>query len=97
VYGFAPTTFPVLPSASYDLGTWNFDAEGDYEAAQAYIFRTSNGGLANLQQLLRGAFVGASLPALPLLGFAALAAGLVGIARCVLGPDTRRTRGCEIE
>ena len=71
----------VLPSTSYDLGTWNFDAEGDYEAARFYILRTSNGGLTNRQRLLRGAFVGASVPALPLLGIALLAAGLVVIAR----------------
>ena len=51
-------------------------AEGDYEAAQPYIFRTSNGGLSNTQFDLRGVFVGASLPALPLVGLGALAACL---------------------
>jgi len=66
----------ILPSATYDLGTWNFDAVGDYEAAQGYISRTSNGGLTNNGNLLRGALHGASLPALPLFSFGCLAIGL---------------------
>ena len=64
------------PSATYDLGTWNFDAVGDYQAQQPYIFRTSNGGLSNTQYDLRGVFVGSSLPALPLVALAVLAACL---------------------
>jgi hypothetical protein len=77
---------PTIESQTYDLGTWNFDTAGDYEAAQFLIFRTSNGGLSNNQQLFRGAFHGVSLPALPFVGFGALALGLVVIGgRAVLG------------
>jgi hypothetical protein len=86
--GFAhgATIFPVLPSDTYDLGTWSFDAAGDYQAADAYIQRTGNGGLTNSSYLLRGAFQGASLPALPLVGFGALTLGLVVIgSRSLLG------------
>jgi len=86
--GFAhgSTAAPVLPSSTYDLGTWSFDAEGDYSMDTAYIQRTSNGGLTNTRFTLRGAFVGANLPALPLIGFAALAVGLATIgARSLMG------------
>ena len=65
----------AAPSSTYDLGTWNFDAEGDYEASP-FIWRTTNGGSSNTRFDLRGGFVGASLPALPLVGLAALAACL---------------------
>jgi hypothetical protein len=79
--GFAHgSTIPQqLPSTTYDLGTWNFDSEGDYESASWYVRRTSNGGLSNQQSRLRGAFHGAGLPALPLIGFAALALGLATV------------------
>jgi hypothetical protein len=70
------TSVPTLNSPTYDLGTWNFDAEGDYEAESWFITGTNNGGLNNNQQLLRGSFVGASLPALPLVGFGSLAVAL---------------------
>jgi len=86
--GFAHgATIPtVLPSDTYNLGTWNFDAEGDYSAGLAHIQRTSNGGLQNSRYDLRGAFVGSALPALPLVGFGALALGLGVIgARAVVG------------
>ena len=86
--GFAhgQTVASLNPSTSYDLGTWSFDAEGDLEATTFYIVRTSNGGLLNTQELVRGSFVGASLPALPLLGFGTLALGLAAIgARSLLG------------
>ncbi len=78
-----PPPFP--PSATYDLGTWNFDAVGDYQAQQPYILRTSNGGIVNTQSDLRGVFVGASLPALPLVGLGALAA-------CLAVAGSRRLR-----
>jgi len=76
--GFAHgATIPrTLPSTSYDLGTWNFDAGGNLEAAQGLITRTSNGGLTNNGARYRGVFVGRQLPALPLLGFGALAVSL---------------------
>jgi len=75
-FGHGVTLIAALPSPTYDLGTWSFDAEGDYEAAGWYVRVTSNGGLSNNQERLRGAFVGAELPALPAAGFAALGAGL---------------------
>ena len=80
------TVLASLASETFDLGTWNFDAASDYEAAQIYIRRTSNGGMSNNSTLLRGAFQGASLPVLPLLGFVALAASLAVIGgRALLG------------
>lgn len=80
--GFAHgSTIPVsLPSDTYDLGTWNFDAVGDFEQSHFYIVRTTNGGTTNSGNLLSGALHGASLPALPLVGFGALACGLLAIA-----------------
>jgi hypothetical protein len=86
--GFAhsATIGPVLPSDTYDLGTWTFDAAGDYEASQWYITRTNNGGLSNTNYLLRGAFQGAGLPALPLVGFGVLALSLAAIGgRALVG------------
>ena len=69
----------TVQSSTYDMGTWSFDAEGDYEASP-YIARTSNGGLANTKQEFRGRFVGASIPALPLVGAAVLTLGLLTVA-----------------
>ena len=76
--GFAhgATTPRTLPSDSFNLGTWAFDADGDLQAASWVLNRTSNGGLSNNMELSRGAFVGAALPALPLVGFGALALSL---------------------
>ena len=70
-------TVPSAPpnSPTYDLGTWSFDAAGDLVASQ-YITGTHNGGTSNRQRLIRGAYVGSSIPALPLLGAGALALGL---------------------
>jgi len=68
---------PGPQSPTYDLGTWTFDAEGDLQAASSYIFFTSNGGTSNGQYLLRGTYVGGGVPAAPLFGIGALAAGLV--------------------
>jgi hypothetical protein len=80
------TQFPELPSNTYDLGTWAFDAVGDFEATQPFIFQTTNGGVTNSRALSRGAFVGASLPALPLVGFGALALSLAVIGgRALMG------------
>jgi hypothetical protein len=79
------TITPELASQTYDLGTWQFDSLGDMEA-DFYITATLNGGTANTASRLRGAFVGTSLPALPLVGFAALAAGLAAIGgRALMG------------
>jgi hypothetical protein len=85
-FAHGATIPPKSPSITYDLGTWNFDAVGNYQVDTPYVQRTSNGGLANSRYDLRGAFQGASLPVLPALGFAALAAGLAVIgSRSLLG------------
>jgi hypothetical protein len=85
-FAHGQTILPIMPSDTYNLGTWNFDAAGDYSAPQVYVQRTSNGGLQNSSYLMRGAFQGASLPALPLVGFGALALSLAVIGgRAVLG------------
>ena len=78
----------LQPSATVDLGTWSFDAAGDYEATP-YIAITTNGGTANALNELRGRFVGASLPALPFVGIATLAVAMlvVGVASSL--PDRR--------
>jgi len=79
------TPSPDSNSPTYDLGTWAFDAEGDFTALSNYINQTNNGGTSNRQFLLRGAFVGGSIPALPRVGAGALALGLlVAGARTVL-------------
>jgi hypothetical protein len=84
-YSHGSTVPVVLDSNTYDLGTWTFDSVGDYDGGY-YITRTFNGGIGNGQSRLRGAFLGASLPALPLIGFAGLAAGLAVVgARAMLG------------
>lgn len=71
-------TVPVPPinSPTYDLGTWTFDSNGNFQAASAYIWGTFNGGVSNTQSLLRGSFVGGGVPAIPLFGVGALAVGL---------------------
>ena len=82
------TVGPIVNSSTYDLGTWTFDTEGDYEDAAPYIFSSANGGLQNIRYDLRGAFAGTSLPALPLVGFGVLAAALA-----TLGARGLRSRG----
>jgi hypothetical protein len=80
------TTPAVSPSSTYNLGTWIFDAVGDYEATTPYISVTANGGLANSQLLWRGTFQGAVLPALPLVGLGALALSLAVVGgRSLMG------------
>ena len=66
---------PSPNSPTYDLGTWSFDSTGDFTAT-SYISGTNNGGTSNRQRILRGAYTGSSIPALPLLGAGALALGL---------------------
>jgi hypothetical protein len=85
--GFAhgQTNLFLISSTTYDLGTWRFDGRGDMAAASWFIKRTSNGGLANTQAYLRGAFHGAALPALPLLGF-----GVLGVCLAVVGGRAAR-------
>ena len=76
-----------IGSTTYDIGTWNFDAAGDFEATP-YYDQTNNGGIGNSSYTLRAAFVGSSLPALPLVGFGALAIGLAVVgARTAMKRD----------
>ena len=72
------TQAAVLPSSTYDIGTWTFDGAGDFTSS-GYIRGTQNGGISNTVQFSRGTFFGSSLPVLPVLGFGALALGL-GVA-----------------
>ena len=46
-------------------------------ALSNYINQTNNGGTANRQRLIKGSYVGAGVPALPLIGAGALAIGLL--------------------
>jgi len=78
-FAHGQTIPPLLSSTTFYLGTWNFDAEGDYSTENPYISATSNGGLQNNRNDLRGAFQGSALPALPLVGFGALALSLAAI------------------
>ena len=78
-FAHGQTVPPSLNSTTFDLGTWNFDAEGDYSTENPYISATANGGLQNNRNDLRGAFQGSALPALPLVGFDALALSLAAI------------------
>ena len=81
------TIGPALTSTTFDLGTWAFDGTtGDYAITEPYIERTSNGGLQNSRYALRGAFQGDTIPALPLIGFGALALSLAVIGgRSLMG------------
>jgi len=80
------TSIYILPSTSYNLGTWNFDADGDMQATSWFLIRTSNGGLSNNHYLMRGIFVGSALPALPLVGFGILALSLAVVGgRSLMG------------
>ena len=69
------TPAPAPNSPTYDLGTWSFDTEGDLTAT-SFITGTNNGGTSNRQRIIRGAYVGTSVPALPLVGAGVLALGL---------------------
>ncbi len=76
----------ILPSSTYNLGTWVFDAVGDLDSTQQYLTRTSNGGLSNNGNRIQAALHGSAIPALPLVGFAALALSLAAIGgRALLG------------
>jgi hypothetical protein len=75
-YAHGQTVTVSIESPTYDLGTWAFDAVGDFTGSP-YILRTTSGGLTNNGNVPRGALHGSSLPALPIVGFGALAVGLV--------------------
>ena len=63
-------------SSTYDLGTWSFDAQGDFEATPLLLTAGGPGG-ANTAVYARGQFFGSSLPALPAIGIGGLAGLLV--------------------
>ena len=85
-FSHGATIDQTLASNTYDLGTWNFDANGDLAAANFFITRTTNGGLTNVQETQLGAFVGSALPALPLVGFGVLALSLAVVGgRTIMG------------
>lgn len=87
-YLHGATVRSITRSPTYDLGTWSFDQAGNYSAT-AYIAQTANGGESNIQWVLRGSYVGASVPALPIIGFGALIAGLlVAGTRARLAPPS---------
>ena len=71
------TVLSPIPSPTYDLGTWTFDAAGDLVAANNWVHQTNNGGTSNRQRLIKGTYVGAAIPALPLIGAGALAIALL--------------------
>ena len=77
-FSHAQTVPTVLPSGTYDLGTWSFDATGDLDASP-FVHRTTNGGLTNVRYTIQGLYQGSSLPALPVAGFGLLAVGLATI------------------
>ncbi|MEE2663690.1 MAG: hypothetical protein VX681_06200, partial [Myxococcota bacterium] len=63
-----------------------FDAVGDLDSTQQYLTRTSNGGLSNNGNRIQAALHGSAIPALPLVGFGALALSLAAIGgRALLG------------
>ena len=73
-FSHGQTAASILNSSTYDLGTWTFDSAGNYEILEPYLQRTQDtNNLTNVRYVLRGAFHGASLPALPIVGFGALA------------------------
>lgn len=75
----------VLPSSTYDIGTWTFDATG-------YISGTFNLNTSNIMIFLNGKLFGASLPALPIAGLGALAVGLLVVGARSLMRDGRTRR-----
>jgi hypothetical protein len=66
----------VLRSSTYDIGTWTFDSTGDFDSIP-YVTGTLNAGTTNLLNFLDGKLFGTTLPALPVVGFGALAVGLL--------------------
>jgi hypothetical protein len=70
-------TNPVkVRSSTFDIGTWTFDSTGDFDAT-GYVVSTFNPGTTNTQNFLDGKLFGTTLPALPIVGFGALALGLL--------------------
>ena len=63
-------------SSTFDLGTWTFDSTGDFDAT-GWISHTYDPGAANLLIFLEGKLFGATLPALPIVGYVAIVAGLL--------------------
>jgi hypothetical protein len=85
-FAHGQTVAATLESGTYNLSTWAFDANGDFESVTPYLRAVLSGGIANGTVLQRGAFHGSSLPALPLVGFGALALSLAVIGgRSLMG------------
>jgi hypothetical protein len=66
----------VVNSSTYDIGTWTFDSTGDFDATR-YVTATHNPATTNILSFLDGKLFGTTLPALPIVGFGALALGLL--------------------
>jgi hypothetical protein len=67
---------PPVRSSTFDIGTWTFDSNGDFDAT-GWVNATFDPGTANTQNFFDGKLFGATLPALPIVGFGALALGLL--------------------
>jgi hypothetical protein len=78
----------ILRSSTYDIGTWTFDSTGDFDAT-GYIDATFNPGLTNTVIFFDGKLFGATLPALPIVGFGALTLGLFVVGARLLMRDGR--------
>jgi hypothetical protein len=66
----------LVRSSTYDIGSWTFDATGDF-TSDGYVSGTFDAGLSNTIVFLSGKFFGTTLPALPIVGLGALALGLI--------------------
>ncbi len=65
-----------IRSSTFDIGTWTFDATGDF-VGTGYLNATFNPGTANSVIFVNGKLFGTTLPALPIVGLGALAFGLL--------------------
>ncbi len=66
----------LVRSSTFDIGTWTFDSTGDFDSV-AWVTATFDPGTSNTLNFLDGKLFGATLPALPIVGFGALALGLL--------------------
>ena len=78
----------LVRSSTYDIGTWTFDGSGNF-TSDGYISGTFDSGLSNTIVFLSGKFFGTTLPALPIVGFGALALGLLVVGTRLLMRDGR--------
>ena len=85
VFAEDATVLPIIPSTSYDLMTWGFDAEGDF-GADNYIWQSNDGGKSNEDYYLRGQLV-VNVPAMFAVGF-----GILGVSLVLLGARSLRKK-----